>query len=126
MQTFTYDKLPENYDTHELAERADVAATYLGNKIRHIVANGIPPCYHCCSTFPPTITLQPNHTWCIYGAVTIDDIDFRFNYTATVDDSGNESIKIVLGNDTQPREIPLTSARIQGAILDAIKTLDHD
>lgn len=118
METIIYDKLPENYDVSELAERADIASTYLGNKIRNIIANGVPRCFRFCTTTPPIVSLQPDHSWFVSGGLYVgQDDDIRFNYTAVLLSSRPDYIRISrMGSHQAPKNVPLDSASIQAVI----------
>lgn len=116
MQTITYDRLPENYDTRELAERADIAATYLGNKVRHIIGQGVPAYIRCCTTDPPTISLQPDHSWTISGKVVFDDDGQVFRYTAKILAGESDTIKII-GDYSQGVVVPLDPQSVCNAFL---------
>lgn len=77
--TIDYDKCPEAYDLQELMERADFAVTYLGNKIRDMVARGIMVKQSVMSS-PPTFTMTPDHNWGITGYVQMCDSPIRSKY----------------------------------------------
>ncbi len=93
--TIDYDKCPEAYDLQELMERADFAVTYLGNKIRDMVARGIMVKQSVMSS-PPTFTMTPDHNWEITGYVQMCDSPIRYNYVAKLymQTSETDTIKI--------------------------------
>lgn len=115
--TIDYDKCPEAYDLQELVERADFAVTYLGNKIRDMVARGILVKQSVMSS-PPTFTMTPDHNWEITGYVQMCDSPIRYNYVAKLYMQTSETDKITISRSDVygSKTVDLTQGNINLAI----------
>ena len=100
--TMDYEKCPEAYDLQELVERADFAVTYLGDKIRDMVAKGIKVRQSCMSG-PPTFTMTPDHNWEITGYVQMCDSPIRYDYVAKLYMQTSETDKITISSNDVSR-----------------------
>lgn len=126
MQTFTYDKLPQNYDTHELARRADFAADYLGDKIFNIIALGVSTYANSCTFKTPVVTRQSDHSLQVFGDMVLDN-SLEFHYTATVGVANTaDSIRIVADGSLQSVVAPLNTLGVSQALANLLNRLTTD
>lgn len=119
MATLTYDKLPEDCDVYDLADKADYSLDYLGKCVWQAISQGI----RDTCTFPPfEVTMHRDRSFVVRGSVV--DFrkfpDIRLEYEAYIR-SGKDHYKIDLYYENYylaHRECPLDTIAVVSATME--------